>query len=153
MKEIVCDTPKLGFGLITSHPPFCDQPLHIHDMCELFYLIKGNGFYETEGTCYKFAPGMILLMQPGESHRAVRFDDSPYTRMSIHFHPSVIDSLDPERRLLRSFYNRTMGTRNYYSREALANTNVYQHLEKMIYVGFMVKILQKNCFIIQDVVL
>lgn len=131
MSNVGCANEKLGFQLSTSYPPFCEQDLHIHDMCELFYLIKGSGYYETEGTRYPFKSGMILLMQPGETHRAVRFDDGPYTRISIHFHPSVIDSIDSSRRLLRPFYNRTMGTRNYYDRETLTNTSVYQYLTKM----------------------
>ncbi len=132
MTNLLCDTGNLAFAVYTSYPPFSNQEeLHVHDACELYYLIKGSGYYVTEGTRYEFTPGMILLMRPGESHQSVRFDDSPYTRMSIHFHPSVVDSLDPERHLLRSFYNRTMGTRNYYNREILKNTNVYHYLEKM----------------------
>lgn len=131
MNNIICSNDKLSFQLSTSYPPFCEQDLHIHDICELFYLIKGSGYYETEGTRYPFKPGMILLMQPGETHRAVRFDEGAYTRIAIHFHPSVIDSIDSSRQLLRTFYNRSMGARNYYDRDTLANTNIYQHLTKM----------------------
>lgn len=132
MNNISCETNKLSFAISTGYPPFKQQEeLHVHDACELYYLIRGSGYYVTEGTRYEFTPGMILLMRPGESHQSVRFDNSPYTRMSIHFHPSVVDSLDPERHVLRTFYNRTMGTRNYYDREILKNTHIYQYLDKM----------------------
>lgn len=126
-----CETDNLKFTVSTSDPPFGERELHVHDACELYYLIKGHGYYITEGTRYEFSPGMILLMRPGESHRAVSYDSSAYTRMSIHFHPSVVDSLDKKRQILRPFYDRTMGTRNYYNRDMLANTNIYQYLEKM----------------------
>lgn len=131
MMLLRCNTDKLKFCVSSSSPPFGEQELHVHDACELYYLIKGNGYYVTEGTRYDFVPGMILLMRPGESHCAVRFDSASYERISIHFHPSIVDSLDSERHILRTFYNRTMGTRNYYNQEMLANTNIYQYLEKM----------------------
>ena len=131
MQILGCETDKLKFNVSISEPPFGEQELHVHDLCELYYLIKGNGYYVTEGTRYEFSPGMILLMRPGESHRAVRFDSSDYHRISVHFHPSIVDSLDKERRILRVFYDRTMGTRNFYNREMLTNTNIYHYLEKM----------------------
>lgn len=131
MISLSCENDNLRFFVTSSNPPFGNQDLHVHDVCELYYLIKGEGYYETEGTRYDFKPGMVLLMRPGETHRAVRFDSSPYTRITIHFHPSVVDSLDKERRILRVFFDRTMGTRNYYNREMLANTNIYQYFEKM----------------------
>ena len=131
MNGFYCKNENIGSQYSITYPPFSEQELHVHDQCELFYLAKGIGYYETEGTRYKFTPGMILLMGPGESHRAVRFDGSPYARLSIHFNPSVIDSFDKDRLLLRPFYDRTMGTRNYYSPEMLENTNIYQYFEKM----------------------
>lgn len=131
MNEFYCINENVSSQYNITYPPFSEQELHVHDQCELFYLVDGTGYYETEGTRYKFTPGIILLMRPGETHRAVRFDDSPYARLSLHFNPSVVDSFDKDRLLLRPFYDRTMGTRNYYNAEMLADTNVYQYLEKM----------------------
>lgn len=131
MNEFYCVNENVSAQHNISYPPFSEQELHVHDRCELFYLAGGSGYYEAEGTRYKFEPGMVLLMRPGETHRAVRFDEAPYSRLSIHFNPSVVDSFDKDRILLRSFYDRTMGTRNYYSPEMLADTKIYEYLEKM----------------------
>ena len=131
MNVFYCKNENISAQYDITYPPFSEQELHVHDRCELFYLATGIGYYETEGTRYKFTPGMILLMRPGESHRAVRFDESPYARLSIHFNPSVVDSFDKDRLLLRPFYDRTMGTRNYYSPEMLEDTNIFEYFEKM----------------------
>lgn len=131
MNNIECKNKQLGFHCAVSHPPHMEHPIHAHDRCELFYLIKGDGYYITEGSSYAFEPGKILLMRPGETHRAVCFDSSEYHRMSIHFDPCVVDSIDPRGRILRAFYDRPLGMNNAYDRSMLMGTGIYDYLEQM----------------------
>ncbi len=131
MNDISCRNDLLGFHCATSHPPLPLHSIHAHDRCELFYLIKGDGYYITEGSSYAFEPGKILLMRPGETHRAVCFDSSEYQRISIHFDPAIVDRIDPQRRILRTFFDRPLGTNNAYDRSVLLGTGVYDYLEMM----------------------
>ena len=131
MKNLECQNVNLGFHCATSYPPHVEHSIHAHDRCELFYLIKGDGYYITEGSSYAFEPGKILLMRPGETHRAVCFDTSEYHRMSIHFNPCIVDSIDPDRKILRTFFDRPLGMNNAYDRSLLLPTGIYDYLEQM----------------------
>lgn len=126
-----CRNNILGSHCAISYPPHNDHPIHAHDRCELFYLIKGDGYYITEGSSYAFEPGKVLLMRPGETHRAVCFNNSEYHRMSIHFDPCIVDSIDPQRKILRPFYDRPLGMNNAYNRSDLIGTGIYDYLEQM----------------------
>lgn len=131
MIKTSCANDDLFYSLGTDYPPFTEQAIHSHDKCELYWLVKGNGYYVTEGSRHSFEPGKILLMRPGETHRAMPLDTSPYTRMSVHFFPSVVDRIDPSRHLLRTFYDRPLGLNNVYDKKSLAGTAVYENLEKL----------------------
>lgn len=131
MNEISCLNDSLGFHCAINHPPLPEHKIHAHDRCELFYLIKGDGYYITEGSSYALEPGKIILMRPGETHRAVCFDTSDYHRMSIHFDPCFVDTIDPTGRILRTFFDRPLGTNNAYDRSVLLGTGVYDYLEMM----------------------
>ena len=72
-----------------------------------------------------------MLMRPGETHRAVCFDSSEYQRISIHFDPAIVDRIDPQQRILRTFFDRPLGTNNAYDRNVLLGTGIYDYLEKM----------------------
>lgn len=131
MKTIECFNDSLSFHNAVSQPPHIEHKIHAHDRCELFYLIRGDGYYITEGSSYAFEPGKILLMRPGETHRAVCFNSSEYHRMSIHFDPCVVDAIDPTGRILRTFFDRPLGTNNAYDRSVLLGTGVYDYLDMM----------------------
>lgn len=119
-----------------SYPPFpphiATPKLHTHEMCELYCVFRGNGYYITEGTQHKLEHGKILLMRPGEAHKVCLTGDEPYERLAHHFHPSVVDAVDPERRLLSPFFDRPLGLCNVYERSVVANTRIYD-LFAMLY--------------------
>lgn len=131
MDRLDCKNDSLGFHVALSHPPHMKHTIHAHDRCELFYLIKGDGYYITEGSSYAFEPGKIILIRPGETHRAVCFDTSEYHRMSIHFDPCVVDSIDPTGKILRTFYDRPLGMNNAFDRSLLIGTGIYDYLDQM----------------------
>jgi len=122
---------QIAYGRGIDHAPFPPHPLHTHDRCEIFYLIRGNGYYITEGARHKFEPGKIILMRPGETHRAVLSGEEPYERISLHFDPSLVDLIDPKRRILAPFFDRPLGKCNVYDRSGLASTHIYDTFAKM----------------------
>lgn len=70
---------------IDAHPQEADFPLHAHPYCEVFYFIRGEGYYTVEGRDYPLAPGNVLLTRDGEIHKLHISPDTPYERMAIHF--------------------------------------------------------------------
>lgn len=114
-----------------EYTPFKAQYLHAHDRCEIFCVYSGEGYYITEGTRHKFESGKIILMRSGETHMPELTGTQPYERMALHFHPSILDSIDPEHRLLRPFFDRPLGKCNVYDRSAAASTGIYDIFSKM----------------------
>ena len=123
-------TELLKFGASIAYPPFTPHRLHTHETCELYYLVRGSGHYITEGSRYELKPGRIILMRPGEMHKAELTDEKAYENTVFHFSPSILDSFDPEHRLLAPFFDRPLGLNNVYDRSALAGTDIYSLLQK-----------------------
>ena len=126
-----CRNPYISYGQSIQYPPFEPHALHAHETCEIYCIFRGNGHYITEGTRHKFEHGKILLMRSGESHRADVVGEEPYARLVFHFRPEIVDSIDPERRLLRPFFDRPLGLHNVYDRSIVAQTGIYELFRKM----------------------
>lgn len=120
-----------SYGGSVSYPPHVPHAMHVHEECEIFCVFRGDGYYITEGARHKFEHGKIFLMRPGESHKADLVGDEPYDRISHHFHASIIDSIDPERRLLSPFFDRPLGKNNVYDRSVVAPTGIYELFTKI----------------------
>lgn len=88
--------------------------MHIHERCEIFYFVSGNAEYLVEGARYLLEPGSILIMRPAESHRVKIIGREKYVRYAINFPVSVIDNIDPQRRLMKPFFDRPLGRGNLY---------------------------------------
>lgn len=84
--------------------------LHAHRSCELYYFIKGNGYYTVEGNDYELTPGCLLAMRGGEAHTPHIRSDAPYERISINFLPSSFPLLEKE--LSNLFLERPLGKSN-----------------------------------------
>lgn len=121
----------INFGYGVSYPPFARHDLHTHSQCEIFCVHRGNGHYITEGSRRKFEPGRIFLMRPGEIHMAEMINDIPREATGFHFAPSIVDSFDPERKLLAPFFDRPLGLNNVYDRPAVSQTEIYSLFQKM----------------------
>ncbi len=114
-----------SYGGSVSYPPFIPHSMHVHEQCEIFCVFRGDGYYITEGARHKFEHGKIFLMRPGESHKADLTGNEPYDRITHHFPASVVDGIDPERRLLSPFFDRPLGQCNVYDRSVAASTGIY----------------------------
>ena len=88
--------------------------IHTHTPAELFCFLEGKGVYHVEGNCYPLAPGDILLLRPAEAHYIELDPSVPYERLVVHFDISLLEQLEPGNRLLRPYFDRTVGVRNHY---------------------------------------
>ena len=88
--------------------------MHIHERCEIFYFISGSAEYLVEGARYPLEPGDLLIMSPLESHRTRILQSRRYERFALNFSVSAIEEIDPEKRLLRPFFERPAGRGNRY---------------------------------------
>lgn len=99
---------------ITTDAEALNSDMHIHDRCEVFYFISGNAEYLVEGNVYPLKPGSLLIMRPGEAHCIHVLGAEPYERYAINFPLSLLDGIDPERKLMSAFTDRTLGIDNLY---------------------------------------
>ncbi|MBP5653854.1 MAG: helix-turn-helix transcriptional regulator [Lachnospiraceae bacterium] len=88
--------------------------MHIHDRCELYYFMEGSADYLVEGNEYPMKRGSMLIMRPGEVHRPRLLKSGVYERFAINFPLNLFDGIDPDRRLVRPFTDRALGTGNHY---------------------------------------
>lgn len=88
--------------------------IHTHTCCEIFYLIKGSGFFVVEGHKYPISPNCLVLLRPGEMHRAEIASGGEYERAFLHFPEELLWQLDRSGGLLRPFNDRLIGQKNFY---------------------------------------
>lgn len=127
----VCRNRNILFGSSVEYPPFEPHNLHTHERCEIFCVFRGNGYYITEGARNRLEPGRIFLMRPGEMHMIAPMGEAPKQSLAFHFDCSVVDGIDPERRLLAPFFDRPLGMNNIYDHGAVAPTEIYALFQKM----------------------
>lgn len=131
--------------------------MHAHERMELFYFISGGGFYNIEGSQYELHPGDIFVMRNAETHKLLINPNIPYERISVHFSPAFLSSMDPDGQLLRPFIDHPLGQSNQYLRDMINEdllTQLYSrlcnqqippdkiHLQAMIYLP---PLLQEIC--------
>lgn len=101
---------------VDLHPAEEDFPLHAHPFCEVFYFIKGTGYYTVEGRDYPLSPRTVLLMRDGEIHKLHIDEHAPYERMAIHFPlDDILGKSTPFAGLRALFLNRTPGCDNLFA--------------------------------------
>lgn len=99
-----------------DYSPNSDEfTMHAHEWLEILYFISGSGSYLVEGNQYPLEPGDLFVLRPSEMHKLMIDPGQPYERIVIHFDPSLLSGLDPDRALLRVFYERPLGQQNRYS--------------------------------------
>lgn len=107
-----CDTSMDVYHTFDEH--FTPFSMHTHMTAEVYCLLQGRGIYRIEGNQYELNPGDILLMRPGEAHHMQADPNVPYERMYINFDPQLLDAIDPEKKLLKPFYDRKSGVLNHF---------------------------------------
>ena len=89
--------------------------LHCHHDFEVYFFIRGEGYYLIEGNRYELSPMNLLVIRPGEVHCFRHTGDCPYERYVINFSPESL-GMDAEKTaaLLSPFLDREMGKDNLY---------------------------------------
>ena len=116
---------------VDENPDDKNFSMHIHERCEIFYFISGDAEYLVEGAEYLLRPGSILIMRPAESHRAKIVGKGKYERYAINFSVSVIDNIDPQRRLMKAFFDRPLGRGNLYLPAEFEDVNIRKVFSEM----------------------
>lgn len=114
-------------------PNAADFPMHAHEELELYYFLSGNGSFLIEGNEYPLHPHDLLLMRRAEVHKLMIQPDEPYTRIAVHFPMDAFDSVDPERQLLRPFFDRSLGQGNLYSADQYPRARWHLALQELDY--------------------
>lgn len=98
---------------VDEHPDDSHFNMHIHDKCEIFFLVSGNVEYLVEGSKYPLSENSIMIMRPSEVHKAHIVGGERYERYAVNFPISCMKEQDPEGRLIKAFTDRPLGRRNY----------------------------------------
>ncbi len=99
-----------------EHSDGSGYTMHIHERCEIYFFAEGNARYLVEGSEYVLSHGSTLIIRPGEVHRPKLLDNGVYERFAVNFPISLFDDIDPERRIMRPFTDRALGTCNLYEK-------------------------------------
>lgn len=116
-------------GIYTRHavdenPDDHNFSTHFHERCEIFYFVSGNADFLVEGTRYPLGVGSLLIMRPTESHRVKILGGERYERYAINFSAPAVESIDPEHRLLKAFFDRPLGRGNLFLPMQFGEENV-----------------------------
>ena len=115
MRNDECRTGQFSFHRTRDeNPKQAAFSLHAHEGFELVYIGEGRGSFFVEGREYPLAPHTAMIMRPGEVHRLLVDESSPYERVCVMFRQELLQEIDPEGLLLAPFLRRGLGERNRY---------------------------------------
>lgn len=114
---------------IDKTPKDTDFPPHIHDVYELFCLVKGEVNYSVEGHFYNLHSGAIMLIRSSENHKLLVNKSSEYERYVLNFSPSLLSGFSKE--LLNPFRQRELGEKNMYLPSEFEHVVPLFYFEKM----------------------
>lgn len=85
--------------------------LHTHDSYEVYVYLEGDTDYIVEGTTYPLEKYDIIVLRPGEMHRAFHKSQHRYKRMVFDIHEEFFEHNNC-REYLAIFNNREVGKQN-----------------------------------------
>lgn len=86
---------------------------HLHEGCEIYYLVSGKVKYFVEKQMYDVTTGDVFITNQTEIHKPNIEPDELYEKISIQFMPSIFHDISTEEYdLLGCFYKRKNGTNN-----------------------------------------
>jgi AraC-like DNA-binding protein len=105
---------NIHYHHITGEVPLID--FHLHDGCEIFFLISGDVNYFIEKKAYSINYGDLFFTNTNEIHKPAFLSNKTYERICLIFDPELIRQLSsPDFELLNCFYNRPKGEQNKLS--------------------------------------
>lgn len=110
--------------------------LHCHDQFEIYFFIRGKGYYLIEGRRYELLPMSLAVIRPGEVHCFRSTGTSTYERHVINFSSAVLDADEREKKLLLApFLDRELGIGNFY--RILNDKGVTQIFNEFTYAQYL----------------
>ena len=114
-----------------GHPNASEFKMHAHEKLELYYFLSGSAYFMIEGNKYPLQRKDLLIMRQAEAHALAITADEPYRRIAIHFPENAFDSFDPERKLLRPYYERPLGSGNRFEAALYPNAKWHKLIEQL----------------------
>jgi YesN/AraC family two-component response regulator len=106
---------------------------HLHDEYEIFLFLSGGVRYFIEKSSYDLVPGDILLMRPGEIHKATFTSNETYERIVCNFPPDLITLFsDVEASLTHCYHSRPHGEKNRLNSTEDEKSELIALFEKMV---------------------
>lgn len=92
-----------------------NSDFHMHNVYEIYMLVKGNIHYFVEQSCYHMTSGNVILFNNQEIHKATNLSDQPFERAVIHINPSYIRQYCTLQTNLLSCFHHKSGVSNLLS--------------------------------------
>lgn len=112
---------------VDVQPMNCDFHFHVHKTMELYCFLNGDASFLIEGNEYPLTYGDVIVIGTAEAHKIRFHSNKTYERISIHFSPRILDSIDPSGLLSRPFGDRPLGKDNLFTIHNFS-TNLYLSL-------------------------
>lgn len=102
---------------------------HYHDFFKILIFISGNVSYHIEGKSYNLKDYDIVLVNPGEIHKPVIHDDTPYERLIIYISPQFFNSYKNKGfNLSFCFDNAHENKSNVINTQSITSSNLYSEI-------------------------
>lgn len=88
---------------------------HLHDGCEVFFVLNPTLSYFVEDHLYAAKAGDLLVTRADEIHHPIVADPERYSRAFVQFRPETLREHEGAEPLLRAFFDRAKGRGNLYS--------------------------------------
>ncbi len=91
IQNVVCEH-NLSANLFTGPDP----SYHNHDVYEIYFFIRGNTRLYVEQRCFELKSGDCIVIRPGQMHRCIVTDTTPYERISLYLATGSLRMLSTE---------------------------------------------------------
>ncbi|MBU3113279.1 AraC family transcriptional regulator [Clostridium lacusfryxellense] len=141
---------NINYQHIQTKKPYVD--FHLHEGCEIYFLISGDVNYFVENTIFPIKFGDLIITNNNEVHKPAFNSAVIYERITIEFDYNLAKAFNySDYDLLSCFFNREKGQQNKISltekeiSDLLDLFHRYEYLKQTTTNG--INILKLNCFI------
>ena len=106
-----------------------DFKLHTHELYEIYVFLNGDVDYIVEGTTYPLSPYDIIVLRPGEMHRAYHKTQKKYERIVFNVDDEFFE-LNNCIEYKAVFNDRDLGKKNKLSAEFVKSSGLYDTIKR-----------------------